>query len=53
MLTDGKAKDVVLLGELEAIATRVRRWMFERDKWAYMAVLWERTVFSPSSNSWN
>ena len=52
MLADRETEDVVLLGQLEAVATRIRSWRTGGVTWTYMAVLWERTVFSPSSNSW-
>jgi hypothetical protein len=51
VLADWKAENVGFPGKLEAVAKRLAGRCLMCGK-AYMAVLWERTVFSSSSNSW-
>lgn len=54
VLADGKAKNTLLGGEAEPVAKEAVNYMAQLRAIAatYMAVLWERMVFSLSSKSW-
>jgi len=54
VLADGQAQLIGRAGELEAVAdglVSMEVWL--KGERAYIAVLWERIVFSLSSKSWN
>jgi hypothetical protein len=54
VLADGEAEDICLARELEAVAANISLVIGRgRSVGTDMAVLWDRTVFSSSSKSWN